>query len=194
MLLDNEKEIFKLLRSDVQREIDEGLRNLYRDFFPMVAHLIKNNRGRAEDVEDVFQDGILVLYNQIKSDKLILSCKLKTYFYSICRNLWLKKLSQQKVEIIDIKDQEDFIIIEPLVLRSIELNEEKKAMLELISHLGEDCQKMLLYFYYERLQMKEIAIRMNFANDQVARNKKVKCLKKLEAIFDRSPFFARFFK
>ena len=94
----------------------------------------------------------------------------------------------------DIQDYESFILIEPSVFKSIEVNEEKEAMLKLLSHLGEDCQKVLLYFYYERIKMKEIANRMNFANDQVARNKKVKCLKKLASIMDKSPFFTRFFK
>ena len=192
MLFDNEKNTIELLRSEKVKENDQGLKMLYQQFFPMISHLVQRNSGGLEDVEDLFQDGIFVLFNQIKKDELVLTCKLRTYFYSICRNLWLNKLNQKKANTVDISDHESFIIIEPAILKSIEVNEEKDAMLKLIGHLGEDCQKMLLYFYYERIQMKEIAIRMNFANDQVARNKKVKCLKKLTSIMDKSSFFSRF--
>ncbi|MFK8009417.1 MAG: RNA polymerase sigma factor [Saprospiraceae bacterium] len=194
MPLDNEKNTIELLRSENVTENDQGLKILYQQFFPMISHLIQRNSGGLEDVEDLFQDGILVLFNQVKKNDFVLTCKLRTYFYSICRNLWLNKLNQRKTDIVDIQDHESFIVIEPTIFKSIEVNEEKEAMLKLIGHLGEDCQKMLTYFYYERIKMKEIAIRMNFANDQVARNKKVKCLKKLTSIIDQSPFFTRFFK
>lgn len=194
MPLDNEKNTIELLRSENVKENDQGLKILYQQFFPMISHLVQRNSGGLEDVEDLFQDGILVLFNQIKKGDLELTCKLRTYFYSICRNLWLNKLNQKKVAVVDIQDHESFIIIEPTIFKSIEINEEKEAMLKLLSHLGEDCQKLLLYFYYERIQMKEIALRMNFANDQVARNKKVKCLKKLSSIMEQSSFFIRFFK
>lgn len=194
MSLDNQQRIIGLLQSEKASENDQGLKILYQQFFPMVSHLVRQNSGNMEDVEDLFQDGILVLFNQIKKGELVLTCKLRTYFYSICRNLWLNKLNQRKTEIVDIQDHEAFITIEPAIFKSIEVNEEKQAMLKLLGHLGENCQRLLLYFYYERIQMKEIATRMNFANDQVARNKKVKCLKKLVTIMNKSAFFTRFFK
>jgi len=194
MASDDEKKIITLLQSEKTQENDQGLKILYQQFFPMIANFVQRNSGGEEDVEDLFQDGILVLFNQIKKDDLVLTCKLSTYFYSICRNLWLNKLNRKKTNVVDIQDHESFISIEPTVFKSIEKNEEKETMLKLLSQLGDACQKMLLYFYYERLRMKEIALRMNFANDQVARNKKVKCLKKLTSIMEQSPFFTRFFK
>ena len=187
-------EIINLLQAADTRKNDEGLRILYTLFFPSISYFIRENSGKPEDAEDIFQEAILVLFNQIKKRELVLTCQLKTYFYSICRNLWLKAIKKQKIKRIDIQDKEVFVNIESSTFRSIEVNEEKQAMLELLKQLGEDCQKVLMYFYYERLQMKEIAIRMSFANDQVARNKKVKCLKQLTNIMDSSPFFSSFFK
>ena len=85
-------------------------------------------------------------------------------------------------------------MVEASFFQKLELTEERQTMLELIKQLGEDCQKVLRYYYYERLKMKEIAQLMNFANDQVARNKKAKCLKQLISIVNRSPFFKNYFK
>jgi len=190
----SDTEIISLLQAADTRKNDEGLRILYTLFFPSISYFIKENSGKPEDAEDIFQEGILVLFNQIKKGELVLTCQLKTYFYSICRNLWLKVIKKRRIKTVDIQDKEAFVDIESSTLETIEVNEEKQAMLELLKQLGEDCQSVLTYFYYERIKMKEIAIRMNFANDQVARNKKVKCLKQLTKIMNTSPFFSSFFK
>jgi len=186
---EDDKLIHAILREDMT-----ALNKLYhkhKSYWFKICLRYSNGRSNAEDI---FQEAILVLFNQIKKGELVLTCQLKTYFFSICRNLWLKAIKKRRIKTVDIQDREDFVKIESSTFRSIEINEEKQAMLELLKQLGEDCQKVLMYFYYERLQMKEIAIRMNFANDQVARNKKVKCLKQLTHVMDSSPFFSSFFK
>jgi len=190
----SDTEIISLLQAPETRKNDEGLRILYTLFFPSISYFIQENSGKPEDAEDIFQEAILVLFNQIKKGELVLTCQLKTYFYSICRNLWLKAIKKRRIKTVEIQDKEAFVNIEASTIETIEINEEKQAMLELLKQLGEDCQSVLTYFYYERLQMKEIAIRMKFASDQVARNKKVKCLKQLTKIMDSSPFFRSFFK
>ena len=190
----NDDRIIGLIQSINPKENDEGLKLLYHQFFPTISRFLMENSGKAEDVEDVFQEGIIVLFNQIKKGDLVLTCQLKTYFFSICRNIWFKTIKKKKIKTIEIKHKESFVDITPSAFKTLEINEEKQAMIKLLKQLGEDCQKVLLYFYYERLQMKEIAIRMDFANDQVARNKKVKCLKQLSKIMDSSPFFSSFFK
>ena len=41
--------------------------------------------GPPEDVSDVFQDSIIVLYNQISDNNLNLSTDLKGYFFGIAQ-------------------------------------------------------------------------------------------------------------
>jgi len=57
----------------------------------------------------------------------------------------------------------------------------------LLESLGGNCKRILVLYYFDRLKMKEIAEVMNFANDQVAKNKKSSCLKKLKAKISESP-------
>ena len=189
-----DEEIIQLLSSFDAQDNDQGIRIMYRLFFPMISNFILKNSGIKEDVEEVFQDGIFVVYSKCKKGDLVLTSRLKTYLYSVCRNIWLKRLKQRKISTISLQDQEDFIMVEASFFQKLELTEERQTMLELIKQLGEDCQKVLRYYYYERLKMKEIAQLMNFANDQVARNKKAKCLKQLISIVNRSPFFKNYFK
>src|ERR1700733_10804519 len=70
------------------------LKRLYLAYFPMVLQLIINNNGDGDEAKDVYQEAIIILYNKVKTGDFELSSKLKTYIYSICRRLWLKRLSQ----------------------------------------------------------------------------------------------------
>jgi len=58
-------------------------------------------------------------------------------------------------------------------------NYEIKKIKNLMEQLGTSCKTILIMFYIERYSMKDIAIRLNYANDQVARNAKSKCMSKL---------------
>ena len=189
----NSKQLSSIIR-DCQKKKNGSERKLYEYFFSMIAKLVLSNSGTNEDVEEVFQDAAFVLFNKCKKGELVLSCKLKTYLYSVCRNIWLKSLNQKRVSTVSIQDHEDFVAIDASFFKQLQLSEERQTMLTLIGQLGADCQKLLYLFYYEQLKMKEIARLMPFANDQVARNKKVKCLKQLIKIVDEAPFFRNYFK
>ena len=57
----------------------------------------------------------------------------------------------------------------------------------LFEKLGEKCNQILTYFYYNNYSMKEILERMDYGNEQVLRNKKYKCLKTLINLVNSSP-------
>jgi len=44
------------------------IRYVYKEFFPTIKYLIKNNAGLEEDAEDVFQEALLVILTKIKDD------------------------------------------------------------------------------------------------------------------------------
>ena len=73
---------------------DVILKRVYIAYFPMILKLIINNSGTPDDAKDIYQEAIIVLYNKIKSGDFELTSKLKTFIYSVCRRLWLKRLSQ----------------------------------------------------------------------------------------------------
>ena len=68
------------------------LKRLYLAYFPMVMQLIINNNGDAGDAKDIYQEGIIIHYNKVKNGDFELSSKLKTYIYSVCRRLVVKKV------------------------------------------------------------------------------------------------------
>ena len=60
----------------------------------MIQSLIINNNGTIHEAKDVFQEAMIVLYDKARSETFELNCQIKTYVYSVCRRLWLKRLQQ----------------------------------------------------------------------------------------------------
>ena len=65
--------------------------------------------------------------------------------------------------------------------------EMKEQLLSMMDHLGESCRKILTFFYYENLPFEQIIRKMGYETEQVARNKKYKCMKELSDLIRNNP-------
>jgi RNA polymerase sigma factor (sigma-70 family) len=163
---------------------ESALKRLYVAYFPMVLQLIINNNGNEDDAKDIYQEAIIVLYNKVKAGDFELSSKLKTYIYSICRRLWLKRLSQLNRYAGDIKDFEEFI---PADNDDSEQNSDKdiqyNKMHSALQQLGEPCKTIMEDFYINNRSMQEICERFGYTNADNAKTQKYKCLQRLKKLF-----------
>jgi RNA polymerase sigma factor (sigma-70 family) len=162
---------------------DDALNKLYIGYFPMVLQFILNNNGDEDDAKDVYQEGIIVLYNKIKSGDFELSSKLKTYIYSVCRRIWLKKLAQQSKKTNNISDFEDIVSIDV----DIEDHQQKEMqfdkMQSALLHLGEPCKTIIQDFYLNNLSMQDISEKFGYTNTDNAKTQKYKCMQRLKKLF-----------
>lgn len=182
----SDDQIFKDLRSENKNTKDSALTYLYTRHYPVIAAYIEKNSGTVEDAADIFQDAIIVFYEKVRFEQLDLNCSIRTYIFSVSKHLWLNKLrSQKKMTSLDNEVQAIKVPAESLSI--LESSEQEKLIAQLLAKMGEDCRKVLNYYYFERLKMKEIATNMGFANEQVAKNKKSKCMNKLKALVAEFP-------
>ncbi len=188
-----DENILTSLRSTDSRVVDQAFIQLYKLAFDAISRFIQRNSGTLSDAEDIFQDSLVVLYNQIKQGELKLNCTIKTYLYSICRNLWLKRLRKGKKEVA-LTDQMETIPINPEHLEDIDGDERSHTIAKLLGSLGEDCRDILLHFYFERMSMREIARKMNLSSEQVAKNKKSNCMKNLKKKIADVPYLKNLLK
>ena len=158
-----------------------------------VARFILLNSGKPEDVDDIFQDGLIALYKLAKKDQIGKVANVEAYLYSICRNLWLRRLQRDKKE-VELTEVQEAIPTEEVSLSRLLSEERRLALDKLIDQLGDSCRQVLILYYYDRLSMKEIAEQMGFSGDQVAKNKKSNCLKKLREIILNSPHYRSLLK
>jgi len=170
------------LISGIRNEEEHALAYLYKLHYPMVSHFIISNSGNSDEAKDIFQEGILVFYEKIKDGTLELSCQIKTYLYSVCRRLWLKKLAE-KNRFSGVIDSENFISLEEDVIAPEE-NEVKYAVMEdAMNQLGEPCRTLLEDFYISARSMQEITDKFGYTNADNAKNQKYKCLMRLKKLF-----------
>ena len=181
--------LLQWIASGKQEENDRAFSYLYRDYYDLIEKVVIANSGKPADAEDIFQDALIVLFHQVKKGNFTLTSSLKTYLYSICRNLWLKKLRHLN-RVVTLSDTlQQYVNIEESHFKTLEVNEEKVMIARFLEQLGQGCREILVYFYFDRLKMAEIAQRMNLSGEQVAKNKKSGCLKKLKDLISRSSYF-----
>lgn len=186
-------EIISKLQSANRRHHDEALYYLYEQHYQFVASFIIKNNGKEKDAEDTFQDAIIIFFNQVKSGRLKLKVSLKTYLFSIARNIWLKNLRDQK-KATRLTERHEYIAIdEHSIAEELEFDELAKAVQRLLSQLGQECQQILRYFYLEKVRIKEIMSLLDYTSVQSVKNKKGRCIQKLKDKLGQNHLFDDFF-
>lgn len=161
----------------------QAVETIYGRHFGMIQSLIINNNGSSEDARDIFQEAMIVLFERARSPHFELQCQLKTFLYSVCRRLWLKRLAQSQRYIPQVSELEDTIPVE----EEIELHEKRNLEFQMMDKallgLGEPCKSLLEAFYIQRKSMSEIAGSFGYTNPENAKNQKYKCLIRLRKLF-----------
>lgn len=160
-----------------------GFKEMYNRTFNLVKHYIVSNSGQLEDAEDLFQDGMIAFLNNIRKRNFQLSTSIENYFLSIVRNLWLGQLKKKKLKNVEVLDSVSEQWIEIPDDDSEIMNLENERQHNLYKHfalLGEDCQKLLTWYYYYQKPLDEIAANMNYTYDFI-KVKKFRCMKELKS-------------
>src|SRR3954470_23310830 len=84
----------QLLLRGLAENDTKAIETIYKDNFKMVQAFILNNNGTYDDARDIFQEAMITLYEKAKSESFVLTSQIKTYIYSVCKRMWLKRLQQ----------------------------------------------------------------------------------------------------
>ncbi len=187
---DMDENIIKALQSSDRKKHDRQLKKLYVTVYPNVRSFILKNNGTIADAADIFQDSIIVFYNKVQKKDFVLTCTIQTYLVSVSRNLWFNRIRKLKkkasLESIDQECNQDILIVDQIMK-----DERNEVISSMVEQLGEKCQQVLEQYYYRRMRMKDIATYMGLENEQVAKNRKSRCLKKLRQLVNLSNFLIR---
>lgn len=161
----------------------KAIETIYKDNYNMVQSLIINNNGTIQEAKDVFQEAMIVLFEKARSGNFELTSQIKTYVYSVCRRIWLKRLQQLNRYSVEMESVEEIIPVEE-DLEAYEKRDEEYVMLErAIASLGEPCKSLIESFYFQKRNMQEIASQFGYTNADNAKNQKYKCLMRLKKLF-----------
>ena len=180
MIIDSsEKELLQGLAKNDKKAIE----TIYKDNYNMVQALITNNNGTADDARDIFQETMIVLFENARSGSFELTCQLKTYIYSVSRRLWLKRLQYLKKYGGEIENTAESVPVEEEVEAHEQRNIEFGVMEKSLVNLGEPCKSLLEAYYMQKKSMTEIAGNFGYTNAANAKTQKYKCLVRLKKLF-----------
>lgn len=170
-------------------ELEDIMRHLYREgeFRRQIVYFVQSRGGSPEDAEDIFQDSIRNLILGVRENKYRGTGSIAGYLFGIGKNLWFKRFrTLQREETmanpgagIELHSDDS----PELVLADRELESEVDQLLGL---LGEKC-RMVLELWKLSYSMKEIAEKLGYKTEGVARKKKRLCMKQLLDILDKNP-------
>jgi RNA polymerase sigma factor (sigma-70 family) len=177
---------------DLLTELAAGKRKateqVYRQHYPIVTKWIQNHGGTGADAADIYQEAMVILYEKAQTREFRLTCKIGTYLFAICKNLWFKRLQNiQKQpgllpdgagidERLDWAYEDDVKAHEEREMHYGQLN-------AALDQVGEPCRSLLKAFYQHNKNMQEIAADFGYTNPDNAKTQKYKCLNRLRKLF-----------
>lgn len=172
-------------------DMDKAVRALYRQYYEVLSIYTRQNSGSQQDAEDVFQEVVVTFIELVNQNKFRGESSIKTFLYSLNKHIWLNELKKRnrmqqrnlKFEMAKGQTEED-------VSTYIAGREARSQMMQVIDQLGDACKQVLMAFYYQELSVREMLDILPYENEQVVRNKKYKCLKKLEEMLHNDPALA----
>ena len=164
----------------------EALSKVYKANFPSIMHFVLSNNGSEQEAKDIYQDAMIVFYEKLQDRNFQLNCQIKTFLYSICRRLWLKRLAEKNKYVSQLDDFEPFLKIDELDIDLEEHETQFDILTQALNQLGDPCRAVLKGFYIEKKSMQQIADEMGYTNPDNAKNQKYKCLQRLKKLFFKS--------
>lgn len=155
----------------------------------------KMTSGKMNDyeLEDVFQDATLILYEKILKGDFVLTASFQTYLNSVCRFQLLNTLGKSKLTTDyqdnfnddDDKNPTNYIATITDSLDPIESSNEPQFVaieraLEKMKAAGGHCYELLTLFWYHKKSMNELTTEFGYNNSDTTKNQKAKCQKRLE--------------
>jgi len=160
------------------------LKRIYKESLPEVSQYIKRNSGTFEDAKDVFQEGIIVVFKKVKKGELQLTTSFHVYLFSVCRNIWLRKLKKRGHREVPMDELTDMGFEEHLDEQF--LTSRKWALFHKhFNKLAEECRKVL-QMLFDKISGQEIAERMGYT-EAYAKRKKYKCKQGLAQMIKQDP-------
>jgi RNA polymerase sigma factor (sigma-70 family) len=156
---------------------------LYKLNFPTVVKMVLQNSGNRDEASDLFQDAIVVFYENVKDGNFILKSSISTYLYAVCRHLWLKRLRQKGRSPMVYMDGAEGWDVKDDVGRFEEEELKFGKLSGAIDSIGEPCRSLLTDFYFKGLSMQDIAVKYEYTNAENAKNQKYKCLQRLKKLY-----------
>lgn len=171
----------------IQANPERGVDRIFLDHKQYCIRYLAQYYPIYSDLEEIYSDAVMVLYENLFKPDFHLTCTLQTYLCSIGRNQLFKRINRQK-EVSNLPDNFDCNDwLEDVELEDISPREYAifKKVFNEMAEARSKCYQMFLLFYYQDCSMKKIAQKLGYSSEANARQQKYKCLLRLRAHIDK---------
>ncbi|MEO6191014.1 MAG: sigma-70 family RNA polymerase sigma factor [Saprospiraceae bacterium] len=169
--------------------IELKIKNFYNSYFSIVKQYIISNSGELEDAKDLFQEVVLVYFKMLNKPERPIIENEKNYILGIAKNIWLKKLKDnKKLKVTHHEQVEEYADINVNLPEIIHNNAMLDLILVKLNEISEECKKIIHAAFYLKLSGVEIAVQTGYS-EQFIKVKKYRCLQGLKKIVSNSQEF-----
>jgi len=163
------------------------IKGIYEKYHPAIVHMVETKFGTKEDANDVFQEGLVLLYQKSQNPDFSLTSTFLTYFYAVCKNIWSNKLRKKSNKEVTL-DQNMLLMVKADTSTILEKNEKYFLYRRFFLKLGQDCQKVLDLFL-QKVKMEEIMNQMGYGSISYTKKRKFLCKERLVKMIQSDPSF-----
>jgi RNA polymerase sigma factor (sigma-70 family) len=149
---------------------DKTLEYLYTRTWPVVRQYVKQQQGTEEDAKDVLQDAMIIFFEKVVHDQLVLTAAPVTYLAAISKNRWRQEMEKRSRQLFSPDNPEP---------QPAEPDAASANLMHFVDQLGEKCRDILVQFYYFGQRLEKIAYRHGYGSIRSATVQKFKCLERL---------------
>ena len=183
--------IFGIMQND-ERAWRHICRKMKPGFASILGQTFSIDRISQEDIDDIFQDSLIILMQKVKSGEIessregaLFSYLVRIGKFTAC-NLIRKKREQSMDDAVTFslylhnseEDNSDMAVDEKQQMQNEFLD-------KLFSRIPSECSTLLKHFYWHRKPMDEIASILGMRNADSVKTKKSKCMSRIKEIAAR---------
>jgi RNA polymerase sigma factor (sigma-70 family) len=163
---------------------------VYNTYFNAIKSFVLRYGGNHEDAWDIFQDGIVIIYEQARKEDLQIENSFMTYLFTICKYQWLKALrdrNKKYFETIENNKEVEQFFHQENAARLDEIIEKEKRLKLYASNfrkLSESCQKMLK-LVARGLTVEELKQELGYKSNGFTYKKRSECKERLIKLINK---------
>jgi RNA polymerase sigma factor (sigma-70 family) len=181
MLEKNENQVLEAIK----RGDPKVLETLYDEIRqPFIVWAVQFYQCESEDAIEIYQKAYTILYMNVRNEKLTnLTSSVKTYLFSIGKNLFREKFRNKHNRLVNLDDVSNTnavkVDVDTGVLNEYEDAHQKEMVRYLLDQIGDPCKTLLNLMFIKGYSADAVVREMGYSDERVVRKRKSLCLKKL---------------
>jgi RNA polymerase sigma factor (sigma-70 family) len=172
----------------IKRGDPKVLERLYDEIRqPFIVWAVQFYQCESEDAIEIYQKAYTILYMNVRNEKLTqLTSSVKTYLFSIGKNLFREKFRNKHNRLVNIEDVSNTnavkVEVDTDILNEYEDTHQKEIVRYLLDQIGDPCKTLLNLMFIKGYSADAVVREMGYSDERVVRKRKSLCLKKLREI------------